>query len=93
MIIALDIFGCGHCAGMGYTDYPSCTKPCPVPGHLERHQANERGVRVQMEAMRRDWVETDGPCPYCKETGNCPHWTGLGWSKDSPPDPTRPTQA
>lgn len=29
-------FVCFYCAGTGYEDYPSNTKPCRVEGHKER---------------------------------------------------------
>ena len=74
-------FGCPHCAGMGYMDFPSNQKPCPIPGHLERYQSNLKIVNKQTDSLKRKWSALDGPCPYCKAEEECEHWTGLGWTK------------
>lgn len=76
-----DNFGCAYCAGMGYTDYPSNTQPCPVSGHVERTQSNFNAVNIHMDSLKRKWSALDGPCPYCKKEEECEHWTGLGWTK------------
>ena len=79
-----DNFVCSHCAGMGYADYPSNRKPCPIPGHVERYEANFKIINKQMERKKRKWSVFDGPCPYCKKEEECEHWTGLGWTKNPP---------
>ena len=79
-------FACEHCAGMGYLDYPSTTKPCPVPGHAERYKRNLSDIMAMMDGLRRPYSPRNGICPYCKALGrpveiDCEHWSGLGWSK------------
>ena len=79
-------FGCEHCAGMGYMDYPSNQRPCIIPGHVEQYERNLSSLRVAMKSLERPYSPSDGNCPYCLALGrptgiSCKHWTGLGWSK------------
>lgn len=81
-----DDFECEYCAGVGYTDYPTCSKPCPVPGHRERHEANMKRVEAAFDLRLRHYQVSDGNCPYCLAQGKpvgieCEHWAGMGWSK------------
>jgi hypothetical protein len=39
-------FPCGHCAGMGYIDYPSNTKPCPIDGHYRAALEWEQSIEL-----------------------------------------------
>ena len=75
------IFGCKHCAGTGYEDYPSCNVPCRELGHKQRGDGLAMAERGLLESSRRDWRLSDGNCPYCGANNECKHWTGLGWSK------------
>ena len=82
-----DPFGCKHCAGMGYLDYPTCEKPCLVLGHRERYESNFKDVMRMMDGLKRPYKKDDGNCPYClsqkKPVGvECRHWTGAGWSRN-----------
>lgn len=67
---------------------PVCTDGTPVagPSALERAldiayagSTPEEYARIA-EQISRPWKKEDGPCPYCGQP-NCPHWTGIGWSK------------
>lgn len=75
-------WGCEYCAGVGYMDYPQNKKPCPVPGHVERFQADLRVAEAWIESRKKPYSVDDGPCPYCKATHACEHWTGNGWARD-----------
>lgn len=70
-------FGCKHCAGTGYLDYPSCKRPCPIEGHKGTADLEQR---ITIVAMREVYKNNPQPrnCPYCKQNP-CEHWTGLGW--------------
>jgi hypothetical protein len=75
------IFGCKHCAGTGYEDYPTCSVPCRMSSHKQRGDGFAVAGRALLELSRRDWCSSDGACPYCRANSECKHWTGLGWSK------------
>ena len=75
------IFGCKHCAGTGYEDYPTCNVPCRVPGHKKQGDGLAAVERAALESTRRAWQPSDGACPYCGADSECEHWAGLGWSK------------
>ena len=81
------LLGCYYCAGMGYQDYPSNTKPCPIEGHKKMADQNSQDVISLMESSKRPYSPEFGNCPYClvakKPVGiNCKHWQGHGWKRD-----------
>ena len=80
----VDAFMCEYCAGVGFTDYPSNQKPCPVPGHAERALKNFEDVgKALHELHKNDVPDKNDVCPYCRVKGEvCRHWTGMGWSRD-----------
>ena len=80
-------FGCWHCGGMGYQDYPSNKMPCPVEGHQKRAEQNLQDVMRVMEARKKNYRSEMGKCPYCLAQGReigieCEHWSGDGWARD-----------
>ena len=52
-------FFCKSCAGTGYQDYPSCKKPCPIPGHTERHHGEVRRIAALLQRGREPFVRSD----------------------------------
>lgn len=58
---------------------------CPhgVPPYALCGVCHPKEMQDIMEGIKREWRDTDGPCPYCKINGPCKHWFGCGWSNPS----------
>uniref|UniRef100_A0A6M3LPM7 Uncharacterized protein n=1 Tax=viral metagenome TaxID=1070528 RepID=A0A6M3LPM7_9ZZZZ len=76
-----EVWGCRYCSGMGYEDFPSNRVPCRIEEHLGLAKSDHDLAKAYLDTVRRD-AAVNEVCPYCRKTGNCEHYGGLGWSRD-----------